>query len=641
MAQAEAGAEGQVAVLGGEELLEVGGPVQAHVEDRFDHLAAAGGGAAGVLVGVVGGGQLPLMAGESHGQAARGVDGAGEDVGDDPGGGGAQVPGGQDGAGLLDPLLDDEGAPAHEDDGDGRAGGDGGAHEGRLASGQVEVGTAGGLAGELAGLVEGEDDEVRVGGGRGDGGDVLVGDAQRVLPAQDGEGGDGPAALGGVALEGRGQGDVEAALRRGGEVLDPGPQVVGVGGGRAGQEDAAGGGGDRQGAVVGQQDGALLGGGPGGGEVGPGGGGDLGALVDVGVLEQAQGHFEGEDAAHGVVDAGDEGGVVVAQEGGGLRAGGGVVEMAAHLDVEAGGQGGRGGVGQVGGHPVGDEVLHSGGVADDRAGEAELALEDAGEQAPAGVDGAAVDRVEGGHDGPGAGLDAGGEGRQVDAAQALVGHVHGVVVAPALGGAVADVVLGGGDDGAGGAEPLALVAGDHGGAHLGAQERVLAEALGHAPPPRVAGDVDHGRVGPRDAAGAGLGGGDGGAGAGDVGAEGGGHGQGRGEDGALAVDDVQSDEQGDAVRGLLDGGALDGVGVRGASGPEQGADAPAGRLEALLQAHLEGHLRLIELLLPCQGGEDVLDALALGVGELVGGGSGGDGSGGGGAGVSGHGGAPR
>ena len=228
------------------------------------------------------------------------------------------------------------------------------------------------------------------------------------------------------------------------------------------------------------------------------GGGDLGVRLDVGALEQAEGRLEGEDAADGVVDAGGEGGAVgrggvgLGQEGGGVGAGGRVVEVAAHLDVEAGGQRHAGGVGQVGGDPVGDEVLHPGGIADDSAGEAELILEHPGEQAPVGVDGAPVDGVEGGHDASDAGRRAGGEGREVDGLEALVGDVDGVVVAPALGGAVADEVLGGGDEGAGGAEALVLVAGDHGRPHGARQERVLAEALGDAPPAGVAGDVDHG-----------------------------------------------------------------------------------------------------------------------------------------------------
>ena len=150
------------------------------------------------------------------------------------------MPGLQDGAGLGDPVLDDEGPAVDQDDGERDAGSGDGVDEGGLTPGQVEVGAAGGLAGELAGLVEGEDDQVGPAGGVGDGGDLRPGDGERVLPAEDGELGRPPAAGGGLALQGAGQGVGESGGRRGGEALDPGAQVVGVSGGRSGQSGAMG-----------------------------------------------------------------------------------------------------------------------------------------------------------------------------------------------------------------------------------------------------------------------------------------------------------------------------------------------------------------------------------------------------------------
>ncbi len=222
---------------------------------------------------------------------------------------------------------------------------------------------------------------------------------------------------------------------------------------------------------------------------------------------------------------------------------------------------------------MGHEVLDAAGVPDDDARKAEPVLEQVSEQAVVGVDGASVDRVEGGHDGSGAGVNDGLEGRQVGGAQALIGHVDGVVVTSPLSGAVADEVLGRGHQCAGLVQALVLVALHHGCPHGTSEQRVLPESLRDTPPARVPGDVHHGREGPGHSAGSGLGPADLGAGAGDLGGERSGHGQWRGENGALAVDDVQADEQRDAVLGLLDGGALDGVGRGSVAWPEQGTNA--------------------------------------------------------------------
>ena len=100
---------------------------------------------------------------------------------------------------------------------------------------------------------------------------------------------------------------------------------------------------------------------------------------------------------------------------------------------------------------------------------------------------------------PGAGLDRRDERREVGVPEFGVGQVDLVVVASAQRSAVAGQVLGAGDDAFGRTDVVALEAADLGRAHRSAQHRILTGALDDATPPRIAGDVHHGRERPVDA----------------------------------------------------------------------------------------------------------------------------------------------
>ena len=78
----------------------------------------------------------------------------------------------------------------------------------------------------------------------------------------------------------------------------------------------------------------------------------------------------------------------------------------------------------------------------------------------------------------------------------------------------------------------------------------------------------------------------------------------RREDRELPVDDVEPDEQRDAVRALFDSGALQRVRSLGALRPEQGADAAASESQRFLLVAAPDDLQLRELLSPRHAGEE-------------------------------------
>jgi hypothetical protein len=105
------------------------------------------------------------------------------------------------------------------------------------------------------------------------------------------------------------------------------------------------------------------------------------------------------------------------------------------------------------------------------------------------VDGFAVDGVVRRHHRLDALVEDGLERREERVPKLVLGDVDGRGVLPALGLAVGGEVLRCRNDGVRVVEPVALVAPDLRGGHLGAQPRALAERLEDAPPARVAGDV--------------------------------------------------------------------------------------------------------------------------------------------------------
>ena len=229
--------------------------------------------------------------------------------------------------------------------------------------------------------------------------------------------------------------------------------------------------------------------------------GGCGLDVDVGVLEQAHGELGPQDAAHGGIQGldGDQAG----SQGLGQPLVGGVVP--AHLHVQAGHQSARSGVGQILGEVLGGQGLDSIGVRDDEALETEGSAQDIGQQPPIAAGGHAAQVHISAHDVAGPSVDGRLEGRQVDIPQFVVGDLAVLVVPATAGGAVAREVLGAGENATLTADvgPALEAAYLSGGAGR-AQVRVLAGALDDATPAGVAGDIDHGGEGPRNAHGAGL-----------------------------------------------------------------------------------------------------------------------------------------
>ena len=112
-----------------------------------------------------------------------------------------------------------------------------------------------------------------------------------------------------------------------------------------------------------------------------------------------------------------------------------------------------------------------------------------------------IKRVESAHQRGSARIHGRLEGRQVNLAQRALRHVHGVIVASAFRGPVADVVLYTGCDGIRSIKPRALIS-DHIGARHGCTEvRIFAGPFHNAPPAGVARDIDHRGEGPSDAGG--------------------------------------------------------------------------------------------------------------------------------------------
>ncbi|GAB4000894.1 hypothetical protein GCM10029992_34460 [Glycomyces albus] len=238
------------------------------------------------------------------------------------------------------------------------------------------------------------------------------------------------------------------------------------------------------------------------------------AGVGEGVLEQAEFELLGQDAVDGVVDA-------VGVDASGLDLGQERVDETLvferhhdHVDPGVDRRAHRLGV-------VGADLVDTLPVGEHNAVEAEFALEHVGDQVGVGVglDRSVAEVVAGigDHDGADPGFHGGLERRQVEAAQlglaqfgdALVEQVVPGLGGAVLGAAVADVVLGGGQDAGARGQVVALVAGD-GGGHLGYQFGVFAEGLIGAAPAGVADDAQARREGPVDSGHAGLGSGDGG-----------------------------------------------------------------------------------------------------------------------------------
>ena len=344
----------------------------------------------------------------------------------------------------------------------------------------------------------------------------------------------------------------------------------------------------QRGVVVLQQHHRLAGRGAGGRAVGRGeeaGRVDGLGLVDVGVVEEAGAELDPQDPADRVVEPA-HGDPVLRQQLGAV-----VTDVGAdHLRVGAGHQRvgprlGAVGRGAVAAGPLvrldrraGAGLGDGGVVALDEAVEAPLVLEDVGLGVGVRAPRDAVDRVERAHHRVRACVDRGLERREVEVAQRRLGHVRGVVVAAALGLAVADEVLDAGDDLVLLRVVRALGSLDPGRRHHGADVRVLAVALDDPAPAGLVGDVDHRAVDLLEADGRGLAGTDRRVGLGDRRVERAGGAQRDGEDGPVAVDGVVGEQDRDVQPGLLDGDVLELVDPRRVHQAEHAADAVLGVL---------------------------------------------------------------
>ena len=170
--------------------------------------------------------------------------------------------------------------------------------------------------------------------------------------------------------------------------------------------------------------------------------------------------------------------------------------------------------------------------------------------------------------------DGGGKRRQVDLAQRSFGHVDRGIFAPGGDGAIGAEVLGRRGEAVGGGKVVALKAERLGGGHLRGHPGILARAFDNASPARVARHVEHRRKGQGDAVlGRFLGGG-----ARrflpQVGSKQAGLRQRNRKNRAMAVDDVEAQQERDAEAGFFDREALDGMRFVGAPVIEQASDPP-------------------------------------------------------------------
>ncbi|GJD86499.1 hypothetical protein HPGCJGGD_4406 [Methylobacterium haplocladii] len=219
-----------------------------------------------------------------------------------------------------------------------------------------------------------------------------------------------------------------------------------------------------------------------------------------------------------------------------------------------------------------------------------------------------VERGQRGHHRVGPGADAGAERRQVRIVEFGRRHPGHVVVAPAIDGAVAGEVLERGGDAAV-AKPLDLGRGE-----LAGEPGILAEPLDDAAPAQVARHVGHRRERPVDARGQGLAGSRSGCTPHEIGIEARRHADRQREHRAVAVNDVQRDQQRDAEpRGP--GVAVDVGGEVLVGEVDDGANLAATdtlRVESGLE---RDEVELSRLLLERHLGEQRLDAVVDGLGS--------------------------
>ena len=259
-----------------------------------------------------------------------------------------------------------------------------------------------------------------------------------------------------------------------------------------------------------------------------------GISVAVGVLKEAEAPFGLQHAPAGPVDPGHQA-VRKADE-----------QLRTHIHIRAGFEGALR-ILRCRPDAVTPHLADAGVVAHHKALKAPLAAQHLVQQPAVGRGGHAVHDVERRHHAAGALFHGGFVGREVLVVHPQSAHIHRVVVASALGGAVECKVLHAGQDGV----RALLIAAHHGAGDEGAQIGVFSGAFGLSAPAGIQGDVHHRREGPGHAAGRSFRRSDARRLLDGFQVPCGGHAEGDGEDGLVAVNDVHAHQQGDAQARLF------------------------------------------------------------------------------------------
>ena len=175
------------------------------------------------------------------------------------------------------------------------------------------------------------------------------------------------------------------------------------------------------------------------------------------------------------------------------------IEPALHAHVDAGEEGEQRRLAAVAGKTMGDHLFVAGIIADDEALKIPFAAQEVGHQPMVARRWHAIDLVERGHGGQGAGIKAGLVGLKIDLAQPRLGHVDAIVVKARLRRAVGREMLDAGEQAVGRPQVSALKTMHSGRGEQAPEEHILAASLDSPAPALVARDVDHGRKCPVDA----------------------------------------------------------------------------------------------------------------------------------------------
>ena len=225
-------------------------------------------------------------------------------------------------------------------------------------------------------------------------------------------------------------------------------------------------------------------------------------------------------------------------------------------------------------------------VGDDKAAEAPATFEDLALQVLAAAGRDAVQIVEGIHEGRGTRVERCLERRQIGFPEHPLAHVDRVVIAAGDRSAIGGEMLDRGHHRIGVAELAPLESLHTGIGDFRPQPAVLASAFHHPAPARIAGDVDHRRECPVDAAGGSFGGGNSRRTLDRFEVKAGGFGQRNREGGLVAMDHVLAEQQRD-LQARLHRNLLVGPGRIGAQHIQHRADLATP--DALFMVALESH----------------------------------------------------